>query len=103
LALLGQGLASSLHSANVAALSALVGEPGSELAALLVDPQTAGGLLAGVPVARTGSCLAELRRLGYRAAAIGVVAERTGDRPLVRLNAGCLDQPQVKQPATART
>jgi selenide,water dikinase len=101
LALLAEGLTSSLHTANLAALSALVGEPDPALAALLIDPQTAGGLLAGVPATRATSCLAELRRLGYRAAAIGVVAARAGERPLVRLDPSCLDEPAVKEPATA--
>jgi selenide,water dikinase len=102
LELLGQGLASSLHSANVAALSALAGSAGPALAALLVDPQTAGGLLAGIPEACAAACLVELHRLGYRAAAIGVVDGRTGDRPLVRFDPGCADRPAVRQPATVR-
>jgi len=100
-ALLAEGLTSSSHAGNVTALSALAGEPDPALAALLIDPQTAGGLLAGVPATRAISCLAELRRLGYRAAVIGIVAERAGDRPLVRLDPGCVDEPAVKEPATA--
>ncbi len=37
---------------------------------LLFDPQTAGGLLAGVPAHRAAACLAELRSLGYAAATV---------------------------------
>jgi selenide,water dikinase len=100
--LLAEGLTSSLHTANIAALAALIGDVDPALAALLVDPQTAGGLLAGIPAARAAGCLMDLRRLGYRAAAIGVAAERAGDRPLVHLDPGCLDKTAVTEPATVR-
>ncbi len=84
LALLGRGIASSLHADNVAALAALDDTAQTHpLAGLLIDPQTAGGLLAGVPAEHAGACLAELHRLGYRAAMIGRVAAASGDRPRV--------------------
>ncbi len=67
LSLLHQGLTSSLHAGNSAALAALTGEAANDpaLAALLIDPQTAGGLLAGVPAERAADCLVELHRLDY--------------------------------------
>jgi selenide,water dikinase len=37
---------------------------------LLFDPQTAGGLLAGVPADRAAACVAELRTLGYPATTV---------------------------------
>jgi selenide,water dikinase len=104
MALLAGGLTSSLHDANVAALAAL--DPGAAeddpaLAALLVDPQTAGGLLAGVSPDRADACLVELRRLGYRAAEIGVVVGRTGGKAQVRLDPGCLRRTETPLPVTA--
>jgi selenide,water dikinase len=93
LPLLGSGVTSSLHADNVAALAAL--EPAAQLhqmAPLLIDPQTAGGLLAGVPTDRAAACLAELRTLGYRAALIGHVAGLSGSEPRVRFEAGAAQQ-----------
>ncbi|MBV9828659.1 MAG: selenide, water dikinase SelD [Alphaproteobacteria bacterium] len=89
MALLTTGLTSSLHNANAAALSVLDGAPDPALAALLIDPQTAGGLLAGVAPDRAETCLDELRRAGYRAAIIGEVVTRSGERPAVALVPGC--------------
>jgi len=91
LALFGQGLESSLHASNLSALASLVdADPTSPFVKLLIDPQTAGGLLAGVPAERAGQCVAELRRRGYRAATIGVVEPQDGAAPRVRLDPGCL-------------
>ncbi len=85
LALLARGVTSSLHSENLAALAALETGDTHPIAALLIDPQTAGGLLAGVPAARAASCLDRLGALGYRAAAIGRVARASGAEPRIRL------------------
>jgi selenide, water dikinase len=86
-----RGIASSLHADNLAALAALDAGEAHPIAALLIDPQTAGGLLAGVPAARAISCLGELRRLGYRAALIGRVEASTDAEPRVRLERGAAE------------
>ncbi|MGH7116262.1 MAG: AIR synthase-related protein, partial [Stellaceae bacterium] len=99
LGLLSRGITSSLHSDNLAALARL--EPGEAhpIAALLIDPQTAGGLLAGVPAARAAACLAKLRRRGYRAAVIGRILRASGREPRVRLEPGAAEL--VPEPVTA--
>jgi selenide,water dikinase len=100
LELLAGGLTSSLHGANLAALAALVdADPATAITALLIDPQTAGGLLAGLPAERAALCLDELCRLGYRAAAIGVVVASRGGAPQVRLDPGCVRQAELPLPA----
>ncbi|WP_431271811.1 selenide, water dikinase SelD [Dankookia sp. P2] len=72
---LARGIRSTLHDGNAAAVAGLLG--GADLAspaiAALVDPQTAGGFLAGLPAAAAPTALAALRRLGCDAALIGTV------------------------------
>jgi selenide,water dikinase len=88
------GITSSLHASNLSALASLAdADPGTPLAMLLIDPQTAGGLLAGIPPARVPACLAQLREAGYRAAQIGVVDPMSGTAPRIRLDPLCLAEP----------
>jgi selenide,water dikinase len=92
LPLLARGITSSLHPDNLAALSAF--DPIAQehpIAPLLIDPQTAGGLLAGLPSDRAGQCLAELRRLGCRAALIGRVETSSGAEPRIALEIGAAE------------
>jgi selenide,water dikinase len=52
--------------------------------ALLFDPQTAGGILAAVPLDRAQRCVAELVAAGYpQASVIGSVSERSGFEPVL--------------------
>ncbi|MGC8469967.1 MAG: AIR synthase-related protein, partial [Acetobacteraceae bacterium] len=60
--LAARGVASSLAPANEAAGDAL-----------LADPQTSGGLLAGLPPARAEEALARLGASGHQAAVVGEV------------------------------
>jgi selenide, water dikinase len=89
-----QGLVSSLHSANARQRN-VVRDPEAATQhpswPLLLDPQTAGGLLASVPMAQADACVAALRAQGYaQACAIGRVvgqdpADGDGDA-LVQVN-----------------
>lgn len=74
--LAGMGIASSVAPANRAACLGRIIAPNTARAALLYDPQTAGGLLATVPAHKAGAVLAQLRAAGEPAAIIGHI--RTG-------------------------
>ena len=85
LATASAGFLSSLHPHNVRLRRAVAGVDrlGDDPRYLLLyDPQTAGGLLAGVPAVQADACLAELHAQGYtRSAVIGSVEPR-GDSDL---------------------
>ena len=55
---------------------------------LLFDPQTAGGLLAGVPPDALDACLEALRAQGYPAVCIGTVRKSAGRPEVVTLHVG---------------
>ena len=72
--LAAQGVASTLAPENARLLrTALGGGTAEPRAALLVDPQTSGGLLAGIPATEADACLAALAAAGIAAAIIGAV------------------------------
>ncbi len=69
----GQGLLSSLAAQNAQVLARVAGANdalAARLAPLLCDPQTAGGLLAGLPAGRAAPCVQALQAAGYLAAAV---------------------------------
>ena len=76
LELAGAGVESSLAPANRGAHEL----PTTARVSLLVDPQTSGGLLAGVAASRAAACVAALRAAGHDAAIIGQVTKGSGLR-----------------------
>lgn len=85
----GEGIRSTLHPGNVEVAAEIEWEEGSENVArfALYDPQTSGGLLAGVPAGRADACLKELRTAGYPAAVVGVVTA-SSERPRLVIGPG---------------
>lgn len=81
------GIVSTLHAKNERANSASISDQlrRHRLSPLLFDPQTAGGLLAGVPSERAAACLSALREAGYTSAAVigRVVPGTPGGRMLI--------------------
>ncbi|MEQ9002213.1 MAG: selenide, water dikinase SelD, partial [Pseudomonadales bacterium] len=72
-ALMAAGVASSLQTNNLQALADFHGDGVAADDArwrLLADPQTAGGLLAGVPGDRADACVEALRAAGFADAAV---------------------------------
>lgn len=64
------GVASTLLAENLAQLPLLRAEIDAATKAVLFDPQTSGGLLAGVPAEAAADCIAALRSAGHVHAAI---------------------------------
>jgi selenide,water dikinase len=81
------GFTSSLQPANVRLCRAIRNQADSDAdprQALLFDPQTAGGLLAGVPAERAAACLSTLHANGYaHAAVIGRVLPLSDEQSLI--------------------
>ncbi len=79
-----RGISSTLHEENrkVENLIAVGTLTSSTLKEILFDPQTAGGLLAGVPAAEAGACVAALKAAGYgQAAAVGSILPASARGP----------------------
>jgi selenide, water dikinase len=86
----GLGIFSSLQPQNVRlrlAIRELDSVANHPLYPLLFDPQTAGGLLAAVPLGAAERCVVALRAEGYiQAAVVGFVSERSATLEPVRLD-----------------
>ncbi len=78
--LASEGVESTLAPENRQALPPMAS---ATMATLLADPQTSGGLLAGVPANRAEACIAALHASQIEAHAIGVVTEPGSELVLV--------------------
>jgi selenide,water dikinase len=81
LELLAQGVESTLAPENARAVPNLSTTPRERV---LIDPQTSGGLLSGVPPERSAACLKSLLAAGITASIIGVVEDVSLDAPIIR-------------------
>jgi selenide,water dikinase len=90
LATIADGIVSTLHAKNELFARHLENAAQARLHpcySLLFDPQTSGGLLAGVPQDRVEACLGELRALGYEhCKVIGSVVHADDPTRRVRLS-----------------
>ena len=86
------GLFSSLQPQNLRMRRVIANSPAAANEprySLIFDPQTAGGLLAGIAGDRAESCLAALKALGYpRSAVIGAVLPASGRADCLTLRLG---------------
>jgi selenide,water dikinase len=90
LELAAQGVESTLAPDNARAVPNLSTEPRERV---LIDPQTSGGLLGGVPAERAEACLRALVAAGMTAAIVGVVEAASADAPMIRIAGKRSDQP----------
>ncbi len=82
--LAADGIVSTLLPENLASSGIIRGDLKEATRALLFDPQTGGGLLAGIPPSRAADCVAALTAAGYTdAAAIGSVREAGKEEPSI--------------------
>jgi selenide, water dikinase len=82
LELAATGVESSLAPDNARAVPNLSTEPRERI---LIDPQTSGGLLGGIPAERADACLRALIAAGMTAAIVGVVEDTAADAPMIRI------------------
>lgn len=83
--LAARGIASTIAPANRAALLGRISAPPTPRAALLFDPQTAGGFLAAVPAAEASGLVSRLQDLGHAAACIGRFTALPDTGPALRV------------------
>ena len=76
------GVESTLAPDNRRAVPSLGTHPRERV---LIDPQTSGGLLGGIPADRAEACLRALHDAGMTAAIVGVVEERKARGEMVRV------------------